>query len=101
MDPYLEAHWLDVHGSLIHLTKAAIQPQLGDDLVARNEERVVVEDPAGLSRAIGPDVQVVKFGTGGRPGESIGGVAVVEPIILNLEAEPVAQRFVEIIDTTT
>ena len=53
MDPYLEAHWLDVHNSLIHLAKAAIQPQLGDDLVARTGERIVVEDPFGVHRVGG------------------------------------------------
>ena len=37
MDPYLEAHWLDVHGSVIHLAKAALQPQLEDNLVAHSK----------------------------------------------------------------
>jgi len=43
MDPYLERHWLDVHASLIYLAKVGLQRQLGDDLVARSKERLVVE----------------------------------------------------------
>ncbi len=100
MDPYLEAHWLDVHGSLIHLAKAALQPQLGDDLVARSEERLVVEDPVGLSRVIGPDVRVVEIGLGA-DSVAVGGVAVAEPLVFNLESAPVVQRFIEILDLTT
>lgn len=101
MDPYLEAHWLDVHGSLIHLAKVAIQPQLGESLVARSEERIVVEDPVGLSRAIGPDMRIVELGSGPQAPNAGGGAALAEPILLNMEAEPVVQRYLEIIDLTT
>jgi hypothetical protein len=41
MDPYLEQHWHDVHTSLVFLAKSALQSQLGEELVARNDERVV------------------------------------------------------------
>jgi Protein of unknown function (DUF4058) len=41
MDPYLEAHWLDVHPRLIVEASTVIQDQLGDDLVARIEERLL------------------------------------------------------------
>lgn len=101
MDPYLESHWLDVHGSLIHLAKAALQPQLGNDLVARSEERIIVEDPSGASRVIGPDVRVVESGAPGGIVESAGGIAVAEPIVFQLETEPIHQRFIEILDLTT
>ncbi len=101
MDPYLEAHWLDVHGSLIHLAKAALQPQLGEDLVARSEERIVVEDPIGLSRAIGPDVRIVELKSQPQAAIADRSVSLAEPILLDLEAEPVVQRYLEIIDLTT
>jgi hypothetical protein len=101
MDPYLEAHWLDVHGSLIHLTKAALQPQLGDDLVARTEERIVVEDPTGTSRLIGPDVRVIESGSPRNVVQTAGGIAVAEPIVFQLESEQVRQRLIEILDLTT
>jgi hypothetical protein len=101
MDPYLEAHWLDVHPRLIVESANAIGRQLGDDLVARIEERLVVEDPIESPRAIGPDVRVVEHGL---PGEAVRpdrGVAVTEPMVLYIEAEPIAQRFIEIRDLTT
>ncbi len=99
MDPYLEAHWLDVHGSLVHLTKAALQPQLRDDLVAQAEERIVFEDPSGASRVIGRDVRVIQSGS--PVVETAGGIAVAEPIVFQLEAEPLHQRFIEILDLST
>src|SRR6266545_5729583 len=101
MDPYLEAHWLDVHNSLVHLAKAALQPQLGDELVARTEERIIVEDPIGLPRAIGPDVRVVESGFRGAPARGSAGAAVAEPLVFDVEAEPFAQRYIEIRDLTT
>ena len=58
MDPYLEAHWLDVHGSVIHLAKAALQPQLEDNLVAQ-QERIVVGHAGSDSRLIGADLRIV------------------------------------------
>ena len=96
MDPYLEAHWLDVHNGLVYLTKAALQPQLGADFVARSEERIIVEDPDGPSRSIGPDVRIVETGSQGdafvAAAGSATGVAVAEPIVFQLEVEPFPQR---------
>src|SRR2546430_11472731 len=64
MDPYLESHWLDVQPRLIVEASNQIQRQLGDDLVARIDQRLVVEGPTDYRRGI----------------------------------EPVAQRFIEILD---
>lgn len=101
MDPYLEAHWLDVQPRLIVEASNAVQRQLGDDLVARIEERVIVEDPTGHSRAIGPDVRIIEHGLPGEPVHAAGGIAVAEPLLLTIEAEPVQQRYVEILDMAT
>ena len=63
MDPYLEAHWLDVHPRLIVEASNQLQGQLGESLIARIEERLIVEDPAsGDSRRIGPDLRIVEYG---------------------------------------
>ncbi len=102
MDPYLDAHWPDVHPRLIVDASNLLQGQLGESLVARIEERLIVEDPfSGVSRRIGPDVRVVEHGIGSSTAEPLGGVAVAEPIVLSSEAEPFAQRYVEIIDLST
>jgi len=101
MDPYLERHWLDVHASLVYLAKVAVQAQLSDDLVARSEERLVVEDSAGRARSQHPDVRVVEHGHGDDPTRPAGNVAVAEPLILEMENEPIRQGFVEIIDASS
>src|SRR5262245_20777235 len=59
MDPYLEAHWGDVHASAIIYARDQLNRVLPKDLRARAEERVVV---AGLERPrpVFPDVRVVE-----------------------------------------
>src|SRR3954454_5777316 len=62
MDPYLEQHWEDVHTRLIGYIADALQPQLSEDLIARMEEKVYVEDTDdGEMRLRRPDVRVVEF----------------------------------------
>ena len=100
MDPYLEAHWLDVHPRLIVEAATVIQEQLGDDLVARIEERLLVEDAVGPIRRIGRDVRIVEFGVQGTT-SAPPGVAVAEPVLFQVPSEPVRQRFIEIIDVAT
>jgi len=101
IDPYLEAHWLDVHPCLIVESSNQIQRQLGDDLIARIEERIVVENPVGRSRSFGPDVRVVEVGPSGEPAAASGAVALADPLVFDVEAEPITERFIEIIDLTT
>jgi hypothetical protein len=102
MDPYLEAHWLDVHPRLIVEASNQLQGQLGESLIARIEERLVVEDPvSGDSRRIGPDVRIVEHGASESTVQPAGAIAVAEPIVLTAESEPVVQRFLEIIDLST
>jgi hypothetical protein len=102
MDPYLEWHWLDLHPRLIVASSRAIQRQLGDDLVARIEERLVVEDTLGYSRPIGPDVRVVAVRP--RGGAEGGGTAVMttaRPVHLTEMSEPIRERSIEILDLKT
>ena len=101
MDPYLERQWRDVHARLVLGACNAIQPQLGTDIRARVDERLVVESPFEARRAIHPDVRVFEWGAPGLPVEPAGGVAVAEPLVVSIEAEPVVQRFVQIIDVAS
>jgi len=48
MDPYLEAHWRDVHASLIIYARDALQGVLPGSLRARVEERVLPETLQGF-----------------------------------------------------
>lgn len=99
MDPYLEQFWRDVHARLIIYAADQLQGRLPGDLRARVEERVVVEPEAGEERHVYPDIRVVERGRG--PSAAVttaADVAVFEPIILRLEAEPMTETFIEVID---
>src|SRR4051812_46855323 len=75
MDPCLERHWRDVHGTLIVHARAELNRRLGGNLRARIEERLVVESPWDEPRSIAPDVRVVEHGLGRRPMAADAGVA--------------------------
>src|SRR5258708_5999916 len=100
MDPYLEAHWRDIHAGLIIYTRDALQGVLPGSLRARVEERVLLETPLGLGdHPLYPDVRVVEYtqkrGLETRPQ---GGVAVAEPLLVATEPELATATFLEIID---
>jgi len=58
MDPYLEAHWGDVHHSLIQYSRDFLQGTLPEDLLARVEERVYLEQDDVRVRTIAPDTRI-------------------------------------------
>jgi hypothetical protein len=100
MDPYLEAHWRDVHASLIIYARDALQGILPGGLRARVEERVLLETPQGIGdHPLFPDLRVVEYasqrGTQARPAA---GVAVAEQVPVEIAIEPVTDKFLEIID---
>ena len=100
MDPYLEAHWRDIHARLVIYACDALQGVLPKALRARVEESVLLETPLGVGdHPLFPDVRVVEY-TAKRNLESgqAGGVAVAEPLLVAVEQEPVIETFIEIID---
>lgn len=102
MDPYLERHWRDVHASIVIYTRDQLQAQLPSELVARVEERVILESPEPWQRGVYPDVRVVEKGwaNGGAPAIA-GGVAVAEPLVVQMPDEPVTETYIEVIDAGT
>src|SRR5262247_2400043 len=91
MDPYLEAHWRDIHARLVIYACDALQAVLPGALRARVEESVVLETPMGLAdHALFPDVRVVEYalkrGVKKRPKDGAGeaSVAVAEPVVIDL-----------------
>ena len=93
MDPYLESHWLDVHGTLITAARAALNRTLPDDLIARSEERLVIDSTDDI-HGLHPDVRVF------RPGLSEtneGGIALNAPYKLVVDLEPAIERFIRIV----
>ena len=106
MDPYLEAHWADVHASLITFARGALNRVLPDDLAARTEERVAVEsneDGAMREQHYSPEVRLIEVTPGGVAlAETIvAEVSASQPIRLIAQMEPVRERSIRIIDAGT
>jgi hypothetical protein len=103
MDPYLEAHWRDVHARLVIYASDSLQGALPPSLRARVEERVLLETPQGLGdHPLYPDVRVVEFAAKrGLEERPPAGVAVAEPLLVDVEAEPATETFLEIIDRSS
>jgi hypothetical protein len=100
MDPYLEAHWRDVHAGLVIYARDALQGVLPGGLRARVEESVLLETPTGIGpHPLYPDVRVVEYTMTRVPGtQAEGGIAVEEPRLIEAEPEPITEPFLEIID---
>jgi hypothetical protein len=100
MDPYLEAHWRDLHARLIIYACDAFQAVLPGSLRARVEESVLLETPEGIGdHPLFLDVRVVEY-TSKRNTEAphTAGVAVAEPMLVDTDPEQVTETFLEIID---
>ena len=100
MDPYLEAHWRDVHAGLIIYARDALQGVLPGPLRARVEESVLLETSKGLGdHPLFSDVRVVEYtakrGLETRPDA---GAAVAEPLLVQAEPDPASETYIEIID---
>ncbi len=104
MDPYLEAYWLDVHGSLVIDSKNALNRVLPDDLAAYSEERVAVESPSDADREThyNPDIRVVDMSGGSvAVAEPPSAISAGVPIRLLADLEPATKRFIRIVEPST
>jgi hypothetical protein len=104
MDPFLEPHWLDVHQRLITYISDQLQDRLPSDLCSRVEERVVLEDEAGIGIQLRhPDVRVIEENQGGGVTRVLSAVAEADPsrIVVNVAADPITESYVEIVDAQT
>jgi hypothetical protein len=100
MDPYLEAHWRDIHAGLVIYARDALQGVLPAALRARVEESVLLETPNGFGdHPLYPDVRVVEYtATRGLARRPEGGAGEAAPILVETEPEPISETFLEIID---
>jgi hypothetical protein len=109
MDPYLEAHWGDVHTRLIVYACDQLRGQMPGGLLVRAQEHVTVQiadsgnGKAARRHGLYPDVRVVEHpaATAAQPATppAAGAVAVMEPLLVPVELEQETQRSIEIIDT--
>jgi hypothetical protein len=101
MDPYLEAHWGDVHTRLITYAANQLRPRLPEGLKARLQEYVAVTAEESDDRSgYFPDVAVLQH----RPASSsspepVGGVTLAEPLVVARFREEQISRELRIIDT--
>jgi hypothetical protein len=103
MDPYLEAHWGDVHTSLVTYARDQLQAKLPDDLVARAEEYLAVEvEDEEKPRSYYPDIRVSQEPGIGPAAEQSGappaGIAVADPVIVPLTDDPPTLHSLRIYD---
>jgi hypothetical protein len=102
MDPYLEAHWRDIHTRLVIYASDALQGILPGGLRARVEESVLLETPMGLGdHPLIPDVRVIEYRPESRRGLETrpeAGAVVAETLLVEAETESVTEPFLEIID---
>ena len=101
MDPYLERYWGDVHGELVALARTALNQSIPAGLIARMEERIVIDSIDYLKpRVIYPDIRVREdpnfYGSGSTAVASA--PAVAEPIVLEYDVEEHTETFIEISD---
>jgi hypothetical protein len=95
MDPYLERHWLDVHGRLVTYAADALNERLPDDLVARTEERLAVETPeSSEAHQYRPDVRVASPGLSEPDAQ---GATIEAPFKLVVDLEPVTEKYLKVI----
>jgi hypothetical protein len=102
MNPWLEKSWRDLHARLITYACDAIQEQLPEDLQARVEEYLSVDETNEdevRARSIAPDVSVVEQANRWRDGDSSGSMFVSEePIRVLRVRPPQTQRCIRILD---
>ena len=104
MDPFLEAHWGDVHTALSTYIRNEIQGQLPGDLLARIEESVLLEvfdddNPESKYERRYPDVGVFEATVSdGQSPTNGGSLAIAEPIITVSRFTKRTQRSVHIYD---
>ncbi len=99
MDPYLEQAWRDVHQRLCVYACDDLQGQIASaGLLARIDERLVVEQPEAIPRSIYPDIRVVERQAGSPSGmvSVAAGVALAERV--SIADEATEEAFIQILD---
>jgi hypothetical protein len=108
MDPYLEAHWGDVHTRLIVYACDQLRRQMPGGLRVRVEEHITVQVASGDNgeprqrHGFYPDVRVLEHPGGGAEQPAAAATALLtEPLLVPLELEEQTQRSLRIIDTSS
>ena len=98
MDPYLEQFWPDIHASLIIYSRDQIEEQLLTNLIARVEERFVLETEEA-AHGVYPDIKITE--RRGRRPSAVGVVSkasVAEPVIVEYSRETITETYLNILE---
>jgi hypothetical protein len=101
MNPWLEAHWGDVHTSLTTYARDHLQPLLPGDLRARIEEYVSIQaedDSEQSSPRFSPDVRVIEHPGRHQTSGAAATAAVAEPLVVRRWQEPETLRYIQVLD---
>ena len=99
MVPWLERHWGDIHASIVTYARDQLQEKLPSGLRARMQERVFVEFPDDFPRqVVYPDLRVIERAAGSGTTETVAVLDAAEPLIVQLQNEPVTESYIEIIE---
>jgi hypothetical protein len=99
MDPYLEQFWPDIHAGLIIYARDQLEEQLPDDLIARVEERVVLEVGDDDRRAVYPDMKIAELPGGGGAAAAVASRRpTTEPVIVEYDNEPATETYIHILE---
>lgn len=99
MDPYLEQFWPDIHASLIIYARDQLEEQLPGNLIARVEERIVLETEAEETRSAYPDIKIAERFAGGATAVVVArSEAAIEPVIVEYDGEPATETFINIVE---
>lgn len=100
MDPYLEEAWPDVHHRLCTYACDALRTMLPPGLIARLDERTIIEGAFDADRVVVPGVRAMQFGRSGQgPRGSTATLEIDEPLIIKYGDEPVTEGLIRVIDT--
>lgn len=97
MDPYIERRWRNFHTSMVIYARDRLNELLPPELAAYSEDRVYVEADGERIRAIYPDVRVSERNSSGLAPQ-VSGVAVAQPVLIDMETEPVTEHFLRIME---
>lgn len=98
MDPYLEQFWPDVHARMILYACDHLEEQLPGNLIARVEERVVLETDEA-ARAVYPDIKITeRRGRGSAAAGVVSKASVAEPIIVEVSREAATETYLNILE---
>ena len=94
MVPYLERQWQDVHARLILYACDQLEEQLPANLIARIEERLVLETEDVDQRSVHPVVKIVERPSqGSAVAVASSRAALMEPVIVHYRSETATETF--------